>query len=165
MRKLLTACAGIAALSLSVGSAWAGGYEVSLNQTEVVYLPEPAAAVIVGNPEVADISVHSSNTIFLLGRGYGTTNIVALNAAGQTILNSEVRVAGPGTSGRVRLINGGNLAAYSFACQPRCFAAPVLGDVPSYIDEYSPESDEVVNTVVTSRPSVQGPVINSVTEE
>ena len=54
-------------------------YSVDLNKTEVVYLPENAGAVVIGNPQIADVSVHSANTLFVVGRGYGETNLIVLN--------------------------------------------------------------------------------------
>jgi len=69
-----------------------GHYSVELNKTEVVYLPANAGAVVIGNPEIADVSVHSANTIFVVGRGYGETNLVVLNAAGHKIMDADIQV-------------------------------------------------------------------------
>ena len=41
-------------------------YTVGINKTEIVKLPSPASAVIIGNPEIADVTIHSSDTIFVL---------------------------------------------------------------------------------------------------
>ena len=40
-------------------------YSVDLNKTEIVRLPENAGAVVIGNPNIADVSIHSANTLFV----------------------------------------------------------------------------------------------------
>ena len=39
--------------------------------------------VFVGNPVIADVTVIDAKHIFLLGKNYGTTNLVALGRFGQ----------------------------------------------------------------------------------
>jgi len=50
-------------------------YKVELNKTEIVRLPGAAASVIIGNPKIADVTVQSSDLLFVVGRGYGETNL------------------------------------------------------------------------------------------
>ena len=120
------------AVLLSAVSAMAGGaYSVDLNKTEIVRLPENAGAVIVGNPEIADVTVHSANTLFVVGRGYGETNLIVLNTAGHTIMNADIQVINKLSPQGVRLYNGKSRETYS--CVPYCLPAPVLGDTPGFI--------------------------------
>ena len=75
-------CSGIAALAVLCSATMAlanGTYSVDLNKTEIVRLPENAGAVVIGNPSIADVTVHSANTLFVVGRGYGETNLIVLN--------------------------------------------------------------------------------------
>ena len=70
----LKALLALGVIALTPGLAHAGTanghYSVELNKTEVVYLPASAGAVVIGNPEIADVSIHSANTIFVVGRGF-----------------------------------------------------------------------------------------------
>jgi len=105
---------------------------VSLNKTEIVKLPAQTNAIIVGNPDIADISVHSSDTIFVVGRSYGETNLVVLNSAGDLILNATLQVTSALSDNGVRLhFGGGQRETYS--CAPYCVGAPILGDSPDFI--------------------------------
>ncbi|TKC86258.1 type II and III secretion system protein family protein [Trinickia terrae] len=60
---------------------------------EVLTLPEPAVAVFVANPDVADIQVPTPRTVFVLGKKAGTTTLLALGANNRTILRKTVVVA------------------------------------------------------------------------
>ncbi|PHR93754.1 MAG: hypothetical protein COA69_03750 [Robiginitomaculum sp.] len=130
----------VLALTISLGalsvSAFANEYTINLNKTQILHLPGPAATIIVGNPDIADISVHSPDTLFVIGRGYGETNIIALDKFGQTILETNIIVnAGMGESG-VRILNIGR-GRKSYNCTPDCLPAPVLGDTPDFRAEHS----------------------------
>ena len=61
------------------------GIHVVLNQAKIVKLSQPAATVIIGNPEIADATVRDSRTLVLTGRGFGQTNLVILDRAGNPI--------------------------------------------------------------------------------
>lgn len=140
-----------------------GTYSVELNKTEIVRLAEPAAAVSIGNPKIADISVHSADTIFVLGRGYGQTNLIVLNGMGETILDADIQVTAPVSVGNVRLYSGRDRETYS--CAPHCLPSPVLGDTVNFVVRNTPETREINSTVisgVTSRaPSIVGMAVES----
>ena len=131
---------------------FSGAYSVELNKTEVVRLSEPAAAVIVGNPKIADVSVHSSDTMFVLGRGYGQTNLIVLNADGDTIMNADIQVVSPNSAGAVRVFAGKERETYS--CAPYCLPSPVLGDAVQFVVLNTPEAPEI-NTTTISGPSTR----------
>ena len=66
-------------------------FSVELNKTKVLRLPQAASAVLVGNPNIADVSVHSANTLFLVGRGFGETNLIVLDANGNEMMDAMIR--------------------------------------------------------------------------
>jgi Flp pilus assembly secretin CpaC len=67
------------------------------DQARVVTFNAPAKTVFVGNSAIADVTVIDSTHAFVLGKTLGTTNIVALDAAGHEFLNEHVVViAQPG---------------------------------------------------------------------
>jgi len=124
---------GLAVMAASA-PAYAGGassYTVELNKTEIVRLPGAAASIIVGNPKIADVTVQSSDLIFVVGRGYGETNLIILDAQGNTMMNADLQVVNTLPHHGVRLYNGKSRETYS--CIPFCGPSPVLGDNSGFI--------------------------------
>ena len=145
----------LAALGLAISStaAFAGEhYSVDLNKTEIVYLPENAGAVVIGNPEIADVSIHSANTLFVVGRGYGETNLIVLNAQGHSILNAEIQVNQTQPNHGLRLYNGKVRESYS--CTPNCLPSPVLGDSPVFIGANSGTAQIISNNAASTSPTI-----------
>ena len=128
-----------------------GHYSVELNKTEVVYLPSNAGAVVIGNPDIADVSIHSANTIFVVGRGYGETNLVVLNSAGHKIMDADIQVVNNLPAHGVRLYNGKERETYS--CAPYCQPAPVLGDNSQFLSSNQGTAEAISNNVATGTPS------------
>lgn len=150
--KAILALGIITVTPLMAQAGTAGGhYSVELNKTEVVYLPANAGAVVVGNPAIADVSIHSANTIFVVGRGYGETNLVVLNSAGHKIMDADVQVVQKLPSHGVRLYNGKERETYS--CAPYCQPAPVLGDTPDFIGDNQATTAAINNNVASGTPS------------
>lgn len=144
----------IAAISVlcSAAPALAGGsYSVDLNKTEIVRLPQNAGAVVIGNPTIADVTVHSANTLFVVGRGYGETNLIVLDASGHTIMNADIQVINKVSSQGVRLYNGKTRESYS--CVPFCMPSPILGDDPKFIKSNSGEAQNIDNNSSSARPT------------
>lgn len=128
-----------------------GHYSVELNKTEVVYLPASAGAIVIGNPEIADVSVHSANTLFVVGRGYGETNLVVLNSAGHKIMDADIQVVNNLPTHGVRLYNGKERETYN--CAPYCQPAPVLGDSRQFISLNQGTSEPINNNIASGAPS------------
>ena len=78
-------------------------YNVDLNKTNIIRLPRAASAVLIGNPDIADISVHSAKTLFIVGRGYGETNLIVLDRNGHEVLDTNITVTNNLSSHNVRL--------------------------------------------------------------
>jgi hypothetical protein len=140
---------GIVSLMPAIAQAGTSGghYSVELNKTEVVYLPANAGAVVIGNPEIADVSVHSANTIFVVGRGYGETNLVVLDASGQKIMDADIQVVNNLPAHGVRIYNGAERSTYS--CAPYCQPSPVLGDSPEFIGSNQGQTTTIDNNVAS----------------
>jgi pilus assembly protein CpaC len=60
---------------------------------EMVQLPQPAVAVFVADPDVADVHVPTPQTVFVLGKKAGTTTLFALGANNRPILRKTITVA------------------------------------------------------------------------
>ena len=133
-------------VSAPIAAQTAQTYTVELNKTEVVQLPAPASAVIIGNPEIADISIHSSRTIFVIGRSYGETNLTILDTNGRKIMDADIQVSNKAARNGVRVFFGGT-ERQSYHCSPYCAAAPVLGDTPAFIGANSAGGTAINNTI------------------
>jgi len=153
MKHILTVATAFVSLSAIAPIAHAGmypsTYQVDLNKTRVLQLPQPAGAIVVGNPEIADVSVHSSDTLFLVGRGYGLTNILVLNSAGETVMDADIQVSNTLPGNGVRLYNGASMRQ-SFSCAPYCQPAPVLGDDVTFVGNNTKGAASIDNQVATS---------------
>lgn len=125
-----------------------GLYQVPLNKNELVRLPAPASAVIIADPSIADVSVHSSNTLLVIGRGYGETNLIVLDELGNTMMNADIVVGGSRSNGQVRLLKVGE-GRQTYSCRPDCNPAPMLGDQVEFLDSFGNSSDPISNNVVT----------------
>ncbi len=148
------------AVLLSAVTAMAGGsYSVDLNKTEIVRLPENAGAVVIGNPEIADVTVHSANTLFVVGRGYGETNLIVLNTAGHTIMNANIQVINTLSRQGVRLYNGKSRESYS--CSPYCLPAPILGDNPEFIGNNTGQAQSNESRSITALPTPSTSALSS----
>lgn len=128
-----------------------GHYSVELNKTEVVYLPDSAGAIVIGNPEIADVSIHSANTIFVVGRGFGETNLVVLNAAGHKIMDADIQVVNNLPAHGVRIYNGSERETYS--CAPYCQPSPVLGDSRQFIGANRGRTTAINNNIASATPT------------
>jgi len=93
---------------------------VEIHQAARVQLSGPAGSVIVGNPQIADVTVVDSNTLYVTGKGYGVTEIVAVDPIGRTVFQSQVIVTDGAGAGRVRVWRGAQ--ATEMACAASCSA-------------------------------------------
>ena len=56
-------------------------------------LPQGAATLIVGNPMIADVTMLKNNdTMVITGKGFGQTNLIAIDGAGSLIEEQQIRV-------------------------------------------------------------------------
>ena len=117
--RLLTAL-GAAALLAGPGPAVAQSARLSVenDQAQRVQLSGPAGSVIVGNPEIADVTVVDSNTLYITGKGYGVTEVVAVDQIGRTVFQSQVVVTAGDGAGRVRVWRGAQ--STEMACASSC---------------------------------------------
>jgi pilus assembly protein CpaC len=84
------------AIALMHGALAAGidpSLAVAAGGGEMLHLPEPAVAVFVADPDVADVHVPTPQAVFVLGKKAGTTTLFALGAQNRTILRETVVVS------------------------------------------------------------------------
>jgi Pilus formation protein N terminal region len=129
-------CAGIAAvcaltaMTPSVAGAAADTIDVVLDQAQIVRLPDRVGTIVVGNPLIADVTVQSGGLMVVTGKGYGRTNVIALDHRGAVLLEKAVQVLGPHNV--VVIYRGVDRESYS--CAPKCERRITLGDTKDYFD-------------------------------
>lgn len=105
---------------------FAGEIDVPLDNVKTVTLSRPAKTIYVGNPAVADITLVDARHIFVLGKAFGSTNLVALDASGDETLNDQIIVTNR-LVGEVTVQRG--IARATMTCTPEhCQQAPAPGD-------------------------------------
>lgn len=119
LRKFFGACALGLLLAFSItGIARAADLQVPVNESKAFMLDQPVSTVAVTNPDIADVTVHNGQTILVVGRTFGTTNLIALDAEGKPIATKRIRVVSTPDSGSVTYVRGPGILSYS--CTPRC---------------------------------------------
>jgi len=130
--------------ALSAASAFADGVTVGIDTSTPVHLSREATSVFVGNPAIADVYIQSNKLIFLSGRSFGTTNLIALDSQGQTIMNVAVTVTG--ARGETVTLQRGPGGRISYACAGRCEPTPMPGDDPDIVKSLMDISLSKTNT-------------------
>ena len=103
---------------------------VALDQAQLMKLPDRVGTIIIGNPLIADVSLQAGGTMVITGKGYGATNIIALDRSGATLMTTTVQVVGARDA--VFVYRGVDRESYS--CTPSCERRITLGDAPPYFD-------------------------------
>ena len=111
------ATAGLAGGVASAALAQARPLNIEIDSATRVQLRAPAGSVIVANPRIADVTVVDANTLFITGKGYGVTDVVAVDALGRPLLQTQIIVSA-GSTGAVRVWRGAE--ATDMACGSSC---------------------------------------------
>lgn len=124
MRRVLIAASVLALLSPVGAAAQSRPISVEIDHAARVQLRGQAASVIVANPDIADVTVVDASTLYITGRGYGLTEVVAVDAIGRTLFQGQVTVVAP-AQGAVRVWRGAQVTemACGASCSPSVRAA------------------------------------------
>src|SRR5262245_23588060 len=87
--------------------------EVVLDQAALMKLPEKVSTIVIGNPMIADIAIQSGGLVVVTGKGFGATNLIALDRAGAVLLERSVVVSGPRGRDTVQVYRGVHRETYS----------------------------------------------------
>ena len=120
----------LAAMMPSVAAVAADTIDVVLDQAQIVHLPDRVGTIVVGNPLIADVTVQSGGLMVVTGKGYGRTNVIALDHRGAVLLEKAIQVQGPHNV--VVIYRGVDRESYS--CAPKCERRITLGDTKDYFD-------------------------------
>ena len=115
------------ALGLSATQALAAGtVSVPMDEVRTVTFPRPVTTVFMGNSTIADVNLVDSRHAFVLGKVFGTTNLIALDSGGHEVAN--VYVAVPETRGSTVTVFHGVQQVTMSCGGPRCNVSPIPGD-------------------------------------
>ena len=120
-------------LALAAWSAPAAAADIvaALDEARLVKLPERVVTIVVGNPAIADAALQAGGMLVVTGKGYGITNVIALDRTGAVLMEKSIEVTGP-TVGAVVVYRGVERETYS--CTPICERRVTLGDNKDYFD-------------------------------
>ena len=102
---------------------------VNVDQAKLVKLPSKVATIVVGNPLIADVTLQPGGLIVVTGKGYGATNFIAMDRAGEVLEDRLIQVEGP-TDQLVTVYRG--VERESSPCMPICQRRVTLGDGDGY---------------------------------
>lgn len=102
---------------------------VNVDQAKLVKVPERTATIVVGNPLIADVTLQAGGVVVVTGKGYGATNVIAIDRRGDVLLDRLIQVEGP--SDQVVTVYRG-VERESYSCSPVCQRRITLGDGEAY---------------------------------
>jgi len=127
-----------AATVASAAPARADTLSINVDQAQIMRLPEKIATIVIGNPLIADATLQSGGILVVTGKGYGATNLLALDRSGRVVMEKTVQVLSAGTGDLVTVYKGVERESYS--CAPTCERRITLGDSPAYFNATLTES-------------------------
>lgn len=140
MKKMARAFAALAGAVLIAGAAAADHLTVEANKSKAIRLKSPAAAIVVGNPNLADVAVHSDKLIFVTGKTYGTTNLLIFDENGRQIYSNDIVVTASPTAQLV--VNRGG-AINTYDCADTCRRTLAVGDEHSQFQQIAQQNQSL----------------------
>jgi hypothetical protein len=137
-RRLLSSAVVALALGAIAAPARADSLSVNVDEARIMHLPEGVGTVVIGNPLIADATLQPGGILVLTGKGYGTTNLLALDRKGSVLLTKTIEVVSPKGADLVVVYRGTERESYS--CSPLCERRITLGDSVPYFNNSLGES-------------------------
>ena len=105
---------------------------VAVDQATITKMPDNVTTLVIGNPLIADVTVQPGGLLIVTGKGYGTTNLIALDRSGAVLTERNIQVLGP--QDQIVYVYRG-LNRESFSCTPDCEPRITLGDSAGFFDQ------------------------------
>jgi Pilus formation protein N terminal region len=128
---LSAACASTLAAT-AVADPVSVAVSVPMDNVALVSFKTPVTTVYIGNPSIAELTVIDSRHVFVMGKRFGATNLIALGADKKMLENDPVVVSSRHAEA-VTVFRGPDTFNYictGFHCETR----PVPGDPKVYFD-------------------------------
>ena len=104
---------------------------VRVDEAKISRLPDRVSTIVVGNPLIADVSLQQGGLMVLTGKGYGVTNLIALDRGGNVLSEQNIQVKGPNEN--IVVVYRG-MERESYSCTPNCERSATLGDTPAFFE-------------------------------
>jgi Flp pilus assembly secretin CpaC len=118
--------------TIAATCAQADTVSINIDQAQILRLPDRVTTIVIGNPLIADATLQSGGVLVVTGKGYGATNLLALDRAGRIVMDHTVQVLAPVGDNVVTVYKGVERETYS--CAPNCERRITLGDSPAYFN-------------------------------
>lgn len=141
---LLAAATGLAALAAAPARSSADELIVKFDQSQIIKLPRPVTEIIIGNPMIADVAIQSSTMLVVTGKSFGLTNLIALDADRNVIVDQRVMVQRDNAR-LLFLSKGGKRETYN--CTPQCNPTITIGDDPAYFSQTAASSERKIRMI------------------
>lgn len=123
---------------IGITPAKADSLSINVDQAHVLQLPDRVATIVIGNPLIADATLQSGGVLVVTGKGYGSTNLLALDRGGRILMSKTVQVLGAGNDDIVVVYKGVERETYS--CASECERRITLGDSQNYFNNTMAQS-------------------------
>jgi Pilus formation protein N terminal region len=105
---------------------------VAVDQATITRMPDNVSTLVIGNPLIADVTVQPGGILVVTGKGFGMTNLIALDRSGAVLAERNIQVIGAQDQ-VVYVYRGVNRETYS--CEPECEPRITLGDSAQYFGD------------------------------
>jgi Flp pilus assembly secretin CpaC len=102
---------------------------VNIDQARLIKLPDRVATIVVGNPLIADVTLQPGGIVVVTGKGYGVTNLIAMERGGEVLVDRLIQVEGPADP-IITVYRG--VERQSLSCMPICQPRVTLGDADRF---------------------------------
>jgi hypothetical protein len=129
-RRLFGILAGALFALAGVAAARADALKVNVDSAHLLKLPVGVATIVIGNPLIADATLQNGDILVITGKGYGSTNLLALDGKGRVLMSKTVQVLGPRPDHLVVVYKG--IKRETWSCVHECQPRNTLGDDQTY---------------------------------
>ena len=123
---------GLSSAAAAGAAAPSDVLRVTLDQAKIAKVPTGTTTLVVGNPSIADVTMLKGGVgMVVTGKGYGQTNLVAIDAQGNILDEKQIQVT---PTRNVLVVQRGDARA-SYICNPLCMPTVQLGDEGKTFDD------------------------------
>ena len=113
---LMVACSGVTSSTALTNDEI---LNVTIDSAKLLELDVESSVVQIGNPAIADVTVNTPKSIFVMGLLIGETNLMVLDKSGNVILDANIIVT-PKPMRQVT-VHRGSGSIQTLSCYPRCY--------------------------------------------